>query len=48
LWRRSEEEAETVIDVGGGAPSLADELLDLGAKRVVVLEKRDCPCRNAV
>lgn len=33
-----EEGAESVIDIGGGASSLVDELLDLGVKRVAVLD----------
>jgi 2-polyprenyl-3-methyl-5-hydroxy-6-metoxy-1,4-benzoquinol methylase len=33
-----EEGAESVIDVGGGASSLVDELLELGVKRVAVLD----------
>jgi SAM-dependent methyltransferase len=33
-----EEGAEGVIDIGGGASSLVDELLDLGVKRVAVLD----------
>jgi hypothetical protein len=40
-----EEEAETVIDVGGGASSHVDELLDLGAKRVAVLERQPSASR---
>jgi SAM-dependent methyltransferase len=33
-----QEGAESVIDVGGGASSLVDELLELGVKRVAVLD----------
>ena len=33
-----EEGAESVIDIGGGSSSLVDELLDLGVKRVAVLD----------
>lgn len=36
-----EEGAESVIDVGGGAASLVDQLLDLGVKRVAVLDISD-------
>jgi SAM-dependent methyltransferase len=33
-----EQGAESVIDIGGGSSSLVDELLDLGVKRVAVLD----------
>lgn len=36
-----DEGAESVIDIGGGAASLVDELLDLGVKRVAVLDISD-------
>lgn len=33
-----EEGAESVVDIGGGSSSLVDDLLDLGIKRVAVLD----------